>query len=688
MTMAEGLVQRGSLGTKLIATVLAVTALAFAGMAGFIIWRLDRNLSEQSSEMATLARANLSRRLESDAGLGHYEMNKRFGEISESIARTSRRYDLIKSVLTSNITQLKSELSVAATEADVTALMIFDDKMRLVDGLVEHQDVALSATRLKKQALFDDISALLKNNNRSSPTVLTKILYADASLMEALGSKESGSLVAVMAHPIFDDYGDVFAVMVASRRLKAEEVILKGLHGITRIGMAIVASPKILSSAGVEDPSFKVSTEEIGDLQRSERGNLYYRCLPFVAQTHFCAFAPESELTRQSDTLIQIGQSQTRAVTVSLMIIAILAMLLLGSVLFVVMRRVTEPLRQMAALVARVAKGETTANVFGLDRRDEIGQIAHAIDVFRRTLIETEAMRAQRAHDDARATEERQRLMQQMANQFETSVGAIVHSVSANAANLRSAADVMAAAASETSLRSSTIATSSEEAAEGINAVETSTHELVYAIDEISQQTHESARIAEKAVELATYSGQQLERLTEKVDQIGEAVSIISGIASQTNLLALNATIEAARAGAAGKGFAVVAAEVKMLAEKTAQATIEISGQIAEVQSATNDSTQAICEVSDTIHRISQSSSAIAAAVEKQNGMTQKIDISVRRATAGTAATTAGVAEISRTAASTGSIAQQVQSAAEALNSQSTDLSLKMTGFLQSVRSA
>ncbi len=149
-------------------------------------------------------------------------------------------------------------------------------------------------------------------------------------------------------------------------------------------------------------------------------------------------------------------------------------------------------------------------------------------------------------------------------------------------------------------------------------------------------------------------------RLTEAARRVGDIVSLISRIAAQTNLLALNATIEAARAGEAGRGFAVVAQEVKTLATQTARATQDISGQIADMQAATESSVTAIDTIQTKIGEIEQISAIIASAVQEQGASTQEIARNVRSAASGTSATSTYVEDVAKAAALTSQNAESM----------------------------
>jgi methyl-accepting chemotaxis protein len=194
--------------------------------------------------------------------------------------------------------------------------------------------------------------------------------------------------------------------------------------------------------------------------------------------------------------------------------------------------------------------------------------------------------------------------------------------------------------------------------------------------------------VASEAVGQARTTTERVSELSKAATRIGDVVELINTIAGQTNLLALNATIEAARAGEAGRGFAVVASEVKALAEQTAKATGEIGQQIDSIQTATEHSVGAIRDISDTIEKLSEISSAIAAAVEEQGAATQEISRNVQQAAEGTHQVSSNITDVQRGASETGSASSQVLAAAQSLSGDSNRLKLEVGKFLDTVRAA
>ena len=356
--------------------------------------------------------------------------------------------------------------------------------------------------------------------------------------------------------------------------------------------------------------------------------------------------------------------------------------------LFAVNLSLTRPMVQMTDAMGRLANGNLTIEILNVDRRDEIGEVAKAVQVFKDNAIRVQQLEAEQKNAEAHAAAQRKADMDELAGEFEAAVGKIVDTVSSASTELEAAAGTLSQTASSTQSLSLKVASASNQASGSVQSVASATEEMASSIGEIGRQVETSTRIAREAVVQAEATDQRIAVLISSAGRIGDVVALINAIAGQTNLLALNATIEAARAGEAGRGFAVVAAEVKELAAQTAKATHEISEQVGAIQSATEGSVAAIKDIARTIDSISQITSTIAAAVEEQNAATLEISRSVQQAAVGTSQVADSITHVNNGAAETGSASGQVLSAARALSADSNRLKLEIRKFLESVRAA
>ena len=387
-----------------------------------------------------------------------------------------------------------------------------------------------------------------------------------------------------------------------------------------------------------------------------------------------------------------VDADRAMAATASATLMAYLAIGLgmvaaIGAVVFVLLR-VSRPIQTMTGAMTVLAGGDMSVEVPHRARRDEIGAMAAAVQVFKDNLIHTRRLEAETAEARLAAEEQRKAGMRQMADNFEAAVGGIIGTVSSSATELQATAGAMSGTAAETAAQSTAVAAAAEEAASNVGTVAAAAEELGSSVQEIGRQVDGSAAIARQAVVEADQTGALVLELSGAVERIGDVVGLISSIAGQTNLLALNATIEAARAGEAGKGFAVVASEVKELAGQTARATQEISGQIGRIQASTGQAVAAIGGITQRIRDISATATSIAAAVEQQGAATQEIVRNVSQAAAGTGEVTSNIAGVASAAEDTGAAASQVLGAASELSRQSEHLTAEVGRFLATVRAA
>ena len=348
---------------------------------------------------------------------------------------------------------------------------------------------------------------------------------------------------------------------------------------------------------------------------------------------------------------------------------------------------ISKPIARSIGNLNQLAKGDLKTEIFGARRKDEIGEIAAALRVFKDTALQAEQMRAEQAKEQERK-EARQRAVEGHIKNFEGSVSGLLDVLASAATEMRSTAESMSATAEETSRQSTAVAAASEQASTNVQTVASAAEELSASIAEISRRVSESTQIAGQAVNEATRTNAEVKGLAEAAQRIGNVVQLINDIASQTNLLALNATIEAARAGEAGKGFAVVASEVKSLANQTAKATDEIASQIQAMQNATNGAVGAIEGIGGTITKINEISTTIASAVEEQGAATQEIARNVQQAAAGTQEVSSNIAGVTQAASQTGAASSQVLSTSGELAKQAEVLRGEVDKFLASIRAA
>ena len=348
---------------------------------------------------------------------------------------------------------------------------------------------------------------------------------------------------------------------------------------------------------------------------------------------------------------------------------------------------VSTPIQRMTDAMKRLAGHDLSTEITGLGRKDEIGAMATAVQVFKDSMVKAEhlaeAQQLDHAQKQLRATR-----IEAINATFDQQASEALNFLASAATELRATAGGMSDNADLASKQAGAVAAASEEASSNVQTVAAATEQLSSSIQEIARQVVQSSTIAGQAVQEAAATGGTMQTLSEAAQKIGEVVRLINDIAGQTNLLALNATIEAARAGEAGKGFAVVASEVKNLATQTARATEDISAQVAAMQSSTGNAVAAIERIDATIGRMNEISTSIAAAMEQQGAATQEIARNVQEAARGTTEVSSNITGLNQSVEETGAASVQVLTAADELGQQAEQLRARVGTFLADIRSA
>jgi methyl-accepting chemotaxis protein len=453
---------------------------------------------------------------------------------------------------------------------------------------------------------------------------------------------------------------DIEYIQYLNSELSAKAVAQTGLFAVHRESLAANAQSKALKETLAETSSQYEST--LNDI---------------------AALAKSLNETVKENTTSGVDDAQW---SIGLIVAAGIAIGILFGIILA--HGISKPLRQMTRSMLRLADGDTTVTVENFNQKNEIGDLASALAVFKNNAIESKRLQTEKEQAEQQATASKRQAMLELADQLESSVKSVVDGVNSAATMVESTAQAMSSTAEETNRQSVAVASAAEQASGNVQSVSAVAEDMRVSIEDVSRKAEHSANIAKNAVAEAEESSARMKNLSNAAEKASEVVDLITKIAEQTNLLALNATIEAARAGDYGKGFAVVAGEVKNLAGQTARATDEITGQLSAILGATQDSAQTIDAISEVIHEMDEVAAGIAGALGEQSGSTQNIARSAEQAARGAADVSDAIDGIAKAAGETGTASDRMLGSAQDLARQSTQLSVEIDRLLESIRSA
>ncbi|MGD1934427.1 MAG: methyl-accepting chemotaxis protein [Candidatus Phaeomarinobacter sp.] len=407
------------------------------------------------------------------------------------------------------------------------------------------------------------------------------------------------------------------------------------------------------------------------------------------------AFAAYSQVRIFDTTLavvaeIEIAEAEAEifVLLIEFIIVGIVVVIGAAAIGIFMSKSVSGPITAMTAAMRRLADQDWNVTIPGTDRKDEIGEMAETVAVFKENGQQTERMRAEEVEREQRLADEKREAMENLADSFETSVGEVVETVAATAKDLKETAQDVSVIAEKTTAQSATVATAAEESSVNVQTVSSATEEMSASIAEMQQQVMRSREVSEQAADSVENASNQVTGLSTAANQIGDVLGIIQDIAEQTNLLALNASIEAARAGDAGKGFAVVASEVKALATQTQKATEQIRTQIEGVQSESETAVTAINGIRDVIAQVTDISQSIAIAIEEQSAATTEIARNAQQAASGTQEVSTSVLGVSEASQQASAASTELLASSGALTEQGDALRERVNVFIAEVRNA
>lgn len=503
-----------------------------------------------------------------------------------------------------------------------------------------------------------------------------------------------GAAASFISQPILDDDGKFAGVLVFQMPIARINGVMQVAAGMGESGETyIVGQDKFMrSDSRFSDEStileVQVTDSAVDQALAGEEGVhivLDYRGIPVFSAygplefhgTNWIILAEKDE----AEVMKPINHMRTSAIVSVLFVIIVIALIALAA-----SRTISRPITQMSDAMGELSKNNFDISIPGVERADEIGQMAASVQVFKENGMEAERLQKEQALTEERAEEEKKRLMVEMADQFDTQVGGTIQNLAEAAEKLQSASTAMEKTASQTQEASNSVATAAEEASINVSTVAGATEEMTASAQEISTQITDVAAKATMASAGAQTTSEKVDQLNDLVDNIGEVVAAIRDIANQTNLLALNATIEAARAGEAGKGFAVVAEEVKKLATETSQKTDEIEERISEIQEATRGSVVAMQDIINNISEIDEASTGTAGAVEEQNAVISEITRSISSVSDNAKQVAGVIGGVQSAASETGQASQMLKTSANNIADLSGSLEKAVGDFLDQVR--
>ncbi len=502
-----------------------------------------------------------------------------------------------------------------------------------------------------------------------------------------------GAAASFISTTIMNSEGKAIGVLAFQMPIGRINEIMQSADGMGESGETYLVGPDYLMRS---DSRFskestilktKIETETVKQALAGKTGVaevIDYRGIPVLS-----AYKPLEFIGTKWAVIAEVDKAEIFAplntLLIAIVISAAIVIAIVALIGIFIGAGISRPISGITRTMSEVADGNLEAAIVGLERTDEIGDMARALLVFQENGVQRRKLEEQEKESQARR-EERARRMEELTHAFDIQVTERLQTVSAASVEMQSTAETLTQTASTTQEKTANVSAAIEQASANVQTVSAAAEELSGSITEINRQMTQTTTIVRNAVDESKTAEDLVRNLAVAANKVGEVVRLITDIAEQTNLLALNATIEAARAGDAGKGFAVVASEVKNLANQTAKATESITEQISGIQNATGAAVSAIEGIGRIVGQVDEISASVASAVEEQGAATQEIARNVEEAAQGANQVAENVVGVNAASQETGAAAGEVLTAAEQLSQQADQLKSQIQMFLADVK--
>jgi methyl-accepting chemotaxis protein len=683
-----------SLSTRLVVVVVATASVAFTVSVGLTIWRLNQGLDRQATQLARLSEEKLGQDLDGQARLAGARVQTLFANAGRRLESIAQRADVVKAVSTGNSITISELLGRAARTADLDGILVVDAKLRVLgadkEALnagapngAEVVDILATSQALAAHPLAQQVRPLLADNDRRRPNVLRRITVLDDKLAEALGIKRTAPLAVVAVEPIFDDFGDVFAALIGHRALRSREEVLEDFSQLEGAGLLVLEGDRAISSAGIAGHMPSVIGVPGSLLLRTSDRVHWARCTDLFDYWRMCSLAPLAELHALRDELVRIGESEGRSLTTWLSLFSLFSLVLFAAIMLLMARRVSRPLAQITEAVRAVARGDWKSEVVGVERKDEVGDIARAVAVLQRSLEERDRLRLDVAQ--AESIKRRREELEDAIRRFDRVMRAVLLSVSDCVETMDETARELARMSAVAEGEAAEAAFVSESTVSNVSALRTATERLSASISETADQLRQTADLLSSSSRVAQSASSVAEHFATKTREVNAVVRVIDDLAAQTNTVALNATIHASRAANGTGNFAAVVSDIKDPAARIGKANDAIAHQMSAICGAGDDTVAPVRAVVQKMDLVLHQTKVIALAMERQDAVTREIASSMSAAANGTVNVSSSVERLKATIEEARGASMKVVAKATAMADEAHRLDSTVKSFLREV---
>lgn len=612
-----------SLALRWTLVVTLVAGLGLVLMVSVVSRALLAKIDAESARLTEIATQKTAERIEIEARLADQRLRAlvlRYESELASIARQGRTVSLLRE---RDEARIAGHIGREFRRAGFDGGLLVNSALVVVGGDRENLPLAASEQALRNLDFVEALQNLITANNRRSPTRYRFIGSMDISMAMLFQSPLQGRYGLMAASPVFDEFGDVSGLLIGYRLINASEPALSEFSAIIRAGVMLVHDGNVLSRAGNLPENLALSEHDAVPLGRVPDLPLVYRCVSSLPQTRLCILRDEGDVSRFRDELQTLSAAETARMQLHLGLIASGLAILIGWLIVVLTRRLTGPLTDIVGEVARIADGNWTSAVQHVDRADEIGRIARAIEAMQIALIERDRMRQEMIRIDA--INHRRLEMGEAVGRFEAGMDDVMRKMNDAAKALSCASEAIGQAARSAEAQADRIHETSVATATEASLVTGATIQLTRGMAEIGQRLKSARAIVDAGEETARETGHHVTDIARLAREAEDAIGTVQGLVADLSSKALAASLDAATSGESGGGYRPAANALADLAGETTWAASRIADAINELARVADGAANRLDGMCETFGKAARETDSIALVMAEQDAARRSI---------------------------------------------------------------
>ncbi len=674
-----------TLGARLVITVLLIATLAFTVFVSLTIYRLGGGLARQSAELSTLARAKLVQTLDSAAGLGAVRLDLLFTNVDRQLGVIAQRTDIVQAVAGRNVVAITETVRRGKASTDLDGVVVIDPELNVLGAEFGNIDLLVADAALKQAGLEPEISSLVEKNNPLQPRGISRVVRLEKTMATALGENVTGGLTLLSLQPIFDDFGDVFAVVIGHRKLRGDEQAIKEFAKVERVELVVLDGLTVVSSSLESAPeTMTINPVKDDELSLTEDGYYIARCVGLFVRWRMCALAPTAELESLRGELVRISEREGQALGIWLVIAAVVSLTVCALVAFGAARYLAGPMSAIAEALRAVAKGDWKVGVSGTDRADEVGDIARAVIMLQSTLQERDQLKVDVAI--AESSNQRRENLEDTIKRFDRGMRSVLLSVTDGVETMDETARTLAKISVVAEGEADEAAFVSDSTSSNVAAVRSATAKLNQTIKDMASLLQEFANTAVKGNVSAKDASVQATSLVQTSQALDNLIELIEKILQRASFLAINATFQASQNDQAPQSeYGDVAREIQLLSDQIGLANDELRDRAGKIQSATENTAGSVTEILSSLDNLVERTNTIVSSIEQQRRVASEIDENMSMAAAGSTNVSASVQRLKTTVGEARNTSMQVVTKAVDMADEARRLDTTVKNFLREV---